>query len=208
MNNWLQPASIHNLGYFSPITGTASPVKLLLPAHLNASYLFQYLTISEHLPQRELWNKVYSGLKFMQTLTKVKGKKKQNTHKKDNKKNMSHHRLLRGLQWHMERCTHTPWCHHTSKHTKCWQATYKSSNRITIRIMRHLKRHLKKKKKQPEIKSKEKYNAECKPRLQISAASKHCVGKCCLEIKHALFWGKKKKKSTSHSEVFLFQRGN
>lgn len=77
MNNWLQPASIHNLGYFSPTTGTESPVKLPLPAHLNASYLFQYLTISEHLLQRELQNKVRSGLKFMQTLTKVKGKNKQ-----------------------------------------------------------------------------------------------------------------------------------
>lgn len=208
MNNWLQPASIHNLGYFSPITGTASPVKLLLPAHLNASYLFQYLTISEHLPQRELWNKVYSGLKFMQTLTKVKGKKKQNTHKKDNKKNMSHHRLLRGLQWHMERCTHTPWCHHTSKHTKCWQATYKSSNRITIRIMRHLKRHLKKKKK--ATRNKEQRKIQC--RVQTTATDFSCQqtlrGKMLPGDQTCIVLGGKKKKSTSHSEVFLFQRGN
>lgn len=115
---------------------------------------------------------------------------------------MSHHRLLRGLQWHMQRCTYSPWCHHTSKHTKCWQATYKSSNRITIRIMRHLKRHWKK--KQPEIKSKEKYNAECKPQLQISAASKHCVGKCCLKIKHAF---KKKKKKVLHTPKFSCFKG-
>lgn len=54
--------------------------------------------------------------------------------------------------------------------------------------MCHLERH---QKMQPEIKSKEQYNAECKPQLHISVASKGCVGKYCLGIKHMLLWVKK-----------------
>jgi len=44
---------------------------------------------------------------------------------------------------------------------------------------------------QPEIKSKEQHNAECKPQILVAATSKGCVGKHCLGTKHMLLWMKK-----------------